>query len=335
MLDPQEVISIHAPAKGATLRQGDKLGHPHFNPRSREGSDLRGYVSTTLNVISIHAPAKGATLLHIHYNKSCVISIHAPAKGATGAASSIPFAGGISIHAPAKGATLLMLFMRLILTVFQSTLPRRERRCNISLHNIIKRFQSTLPRRERPPHSIVFTHRANFNPRSREGSDANICLGDNYGILHFNPRSREGSDAESGGQGSPGTHFNPRSREGSDRQVYTFPLLYHNFNPRSREGSDSCVARTTSRPRISIHAPAKGATLRTYPYKEVTRFQSTLPRRERRESCRADRGELQRISIHAPAKGATVDSCHNRRIRRYFNPRSREGSDSVSVSKSA
>ena len=76
-------------------------------------------------------------------------------------------------------------------------------------------FQSTLPRRERPPIPADFSQTADFNPRSREGSDimaevkeaglklfqstlprrerrerraAEIC------VHHFNPRSREGSD---------------------------------------------------------------------------------------------------------------------------------------------
>ena len=55
-------ISIHAPAKGATLYQMQKR----------------------LNLaISIHAPAKGATLYQMQKRLNLEISIHAPAKGAT------------------------------------------------------------------------------------------------------------------------------------------------------------------------------------------------------------------------------------------------------------
>ena len=55
-------ISIHAPAKGATL--------------DLEDMEVKA-------AISIHAPAKGATY-PMELNKSqCSISIHAPAKGAT------------------------------------------------------------------------------------------------------------------------------------------------------------------------------------------------------------------------------------------------------------
>ena len=86
-------------------------------------------------------------------------------------------------------------------------------------------------------------------------------------------------------------------------QVFTAAYEGH-FNPRSREGSDSRRQPTDGIDNISIHAPAKGATRSRLSYTANSLFQSTLPRRERRP---ADR------------------SCSSRL--RYFNPRSREGSD--------
>ncbi len=56
-----------------------------------------------------------------------------------------------------------------------------------------------------------------------------------------------------------------------------------NFNPRSREGSDLEAELGISIWAISIHAPARGATV--------------VP-----ETCQ----KLERISIHAPARGATT-----------------------------
>ena len=165
----------------------------------------------------------------------------------------------------------------------------------------------------------------NFNPRSREGSDAFARL-NSFRFSYFNPRSREGSDGS--------------DADGQDHTEY--------FNPRSREGSDLSRGRTSDRP---------------------TRFQSTLPRRERPYlGFRVTKGSLisihapakgatelfwcrlcvKHISIHAPAKGATLLICSlcleiifqstlPRRERRVlflcvklshnFNPRSREGSD--------
>ncbi len=121
-------------------------------------------------------------------------------------------------------------------------------------------FQSTLPRGER--------------------------LGDRTGgHLHrdFNPRSREGSDIHSRIHIKSNSNFNPRSREGSD-QKYTKSIFYcSNFNPRSREGSDDSQQLSLQASwQISIHAPARGATI--YPFGLKDRLM---------------------ISIHAPARGAT------------------------------
>ena len=61
------VISIHAPAKGATVRAGCICLHSaYFNPRSREGSDNTVHFVIAFCIISIHAPAKGATLRIFH-----------------------------------------------------------------------------------------------------------------------------------------------------------------------------------------------------------------------------------------------------------------------------
>ena len=79
---------------------------------------------------------------------------------------------------------------------------------------------------------------------------------------NFNPRSREGSDSARVYIHHFKAYFNPRSREGSDFLLKIRCPEHSDFNPRSREGSD----RTDSSNRccercISIHAPAKGATI--------------------------------------------------------------------------
>ena len=67
---------------------------------------------------------------------------------------------------------------------------------------------------------------------------------------------------------------------------------------------------------ISIHAPAKGATWAVWSMAEVCKFQSTHPRRVRLTKGIA-RVENDIISIHAPAKGATRD-CYTRPRRQAF-----------------
>ena len=125
-----DIISIHAPAKGATSRPtsisstaafqstlprrerpaaatGGGTGGRNFNPRSREGSDVAH---------------------HVHRLDGLDISIHAPAKGATRQVCTLRHQFDISIHAPAKGATFRRTCTCFQLYAFQSTLPRRERR---------------------------------------------------------------------------------------------------------------------------------------------------------------------------------------------------------------
>ena len=128
--------------------------------------------------------------------------------------------------------------------------------------------------------------------------------------MNFNPRSREGSDFHQSSFNIYIFNFNPRSREGSDLSNFIPNVFFINFNPRSREGSDATIPTNCNRyDRISIHAPAKGATHpRPSPSIISLIFQSTLPRRERRQTLSSVRCSPQ-ISIHAPAKGATKEDC--------------------------
>ena len=126
--------------------------------------------------------------------------------------------------------------------------------------------------------------------------------------FNFNPRSREGSDIPSMSGQTVSPDFNPRSREGSDYQTYRTTRTGFDFKPRSREGSDvrPCMFAGLHHI-ISIHAPAKGATSAAAIFGRLFRFQSTLPRRERQRFF-----GISQLAIS------------------YFNPRSREGSDSAS-----
>ncbi len=78
------------------------------------------------------------------------------------------------------------------------------------------------------------------------------------------------------------------------------------FNPRSREGSDFLQPVRRLYCKISIHAPARGATGGSETAgNTVSIFQSTLPRGKR---LRLTRKQIYSIfiSIHAPARGATI-----------------------------
>ena len=141
---------IRAPTQGATI-SGKRAasGHHSFNPRSHAGSDSRlrflpacykGFnprshagsdeercQSSDLPRVSIHAPTQGATF-HLHeLQLILLVSIHAPTQGATSWRGWRSLYSVVSIHAPTQGATV-MLTPSNYKNVFQSTLPRRERR---------------------------------------------------------------------------------------------------------------------------------------------------------------------------------------------------------------
>ena len=144
------MISIHAPARGATIRStkismhkkfqstlprgerrlggsGCPVDRYHFNPRSREGSDKGYAIIANLVAISIHAPARGATLEYDYETKTLTFQ------------STLP-----------RGERPPLWLRLCPHHLFQSTLPRGERQSLRELLRELGEFQSTLPRGERP-----------------------------------------------------------------------------------------------------------------------------------------------------------------------------------------
>ena len=144
-------------------------------------------------------------------------------------------------------------------------------------------------------------------------------------VVNFNPRAREGSDDCCRLFGYLRQNFNPRSREGSDKTTGADRPEPINFNPRSREGSDTIYSQIFTTRRISIRAPARGATRLGGILYRLGEFQSALPRGERHSKINATHSIV--ISIRAPARGATGSHHATERRFYHFNPRSREGSD--------
>ncbi len=119
------------------------------------------------------------------------------------------------------------------------------------------------------------------------------------------------------------------------------------FNPRPREGGDPQWMIASTNGKVSIHAPARGATCPHYRTCTRSRF-NPRPREggdcvtsgaNRCGSCFNPRpregGDLRppirlsgrQVSIHAPARGATRNP-GKERLTACFNPRPREGGDS-------
>ena len=158
--------------KGATpFTRPRSVSKFYFNPRSREGSDVKFWSWIVRSHISIHAPVKGATIERVLGSLTPFISIHAPVKGATRPRNDISN-----------------------INPFQSTLPSRERR---DWDNMLFRVKFYFNPRSREGSDISKQSSSfwwcNFNPRSREGSDNKVTA---FVIVnvYFNPRSRKGSD---------------------------------------------------------------------------------------------------------------------------------------------
>ncbi len=146
--------------------------------------------------------------------------------------------GEISIHAPAKGATRITIFLSRRLDLFQSTLPRRERRYCVMVCLPFSQFQSTLPRRERQHSAFFVIKTRNFNPRSREGSDP-LSVGlavYQYRFQSTLPR-RERRDCPIDFIKLSNISIHAPAK-GATRQRLMQVKMVKNFNPRSREGSD-------------------------------------------------------------------------------------------------
>ena len=142
----------------------------NFNPRSHEGSDQPSEDTHPVEHISIHAPTRGATSFTTSYSSLSKFQSTLPRGERLWKTCSFPFRlyfnprshegsdawcrscyshNQISIHAPTRGATMGS-FIPYLISKFQSTLPRGERRFLIMFAAcIICVFQSTLPRGER------------------------------------------------------------------------------------------------------------------------------------------------------------------------------------------
>ena len=194
----------------------------------------------------------------------------------------------ISTHAPAQGATMPPSAPPPTTPKFQPTLPHRERRCS----------------RAAPPDGG-----ADFNPRSRTGSDAGIPVGDlqKNGFQPTLPhRERRGDSrpkilAVGISTHAPAQGATRPSRDGRAGNKKFQPTLPHRERP-------TTLVYTLAQMVISTHAPAQGATC------QQKRFYQAYT-----------------ISTHAPAQGATAAGEGCTPPRWDFNPRSRTGSDIAEV----
>ena len=231
----------------------------NFNPRSHEGSDIIRLAESLGMRISIRAPARGATTVSVCAEFSGSNFNPRSREGSDIDWVSNPLCNAISIRTPARGAT--RTWTRLPrLCRFQSALPRGERHgASVEYKPTMTTISIRAPARGATTVSVCAEFSgSNFNPRSREGSDAwqkadwlyyqisirapaRGATGRPCQLLYvkgFQSALPRGERHNMVGYCQSHRDFNPRSREGSDDGTQLSVRYGCYFNPRSREGSD-------------------------------------------------------------------------------------------------
>ena len=288
--DVLPVVSIHAPAWGATQAYGPLSGadfefqstHPRgvrrssasnitacmccFNPRTRVGCDvaLCGWEGQQYMFQSTHP------------------------RGVRRPDPAYPAGWSKFQSTHPRGVRLRRLGLHHDAIVFQSTHPRGVRHEAGASTGLAWKFQSTHPRGVR--------HRAGPVPARPDGVSIHAPAWGATGREPVPCHCRRG--------------FNPRTRVGCDVH-------------RCRCGQGVELFQSTH-PR-GVRRPCPGARGRT------PVFQSTHPRGVRPGRCRPARPRP-RVSIHAPAWGATRNPRSWRCASSSFNPRTRVGCDTASMS---
>ena len=145
----RQYISIHAPAKGATIITDEKYHNvTDFYSRPREGGDI---LSVLIRQVLLHfysRPREGGDILSVLIRQVLLHFYSRPREGGDVSHYCISIFHTISIHAPAKGATL-PLMDRISVPIFLFTPPRRGRPFWQFHPRIHDQFLFTPPRRGR------------------------------------------------------------------------------------------------------------------------------------------------------------------------------------------
>ena len=322
----RQLVSIHAPARGATEISLDDVypdefqstrpqgarpalaakraaGSKCFNPRARKGRDQGGRRGREAHGVSIHAPARGATGHGRGHGPVQVVSIHAPARGATNIAKTVEQRIKVSIHAPARGATLRS----------RSTPHRRH----VSIHAPARGatagealfmapgvFQSTRPQGARRSESPSSPAPTRFNPRARKGRDYRVKNLFTRIMVSIHAPARGATSEETHGKVMHGM-FQSTRPQGARPRVCDLGMHFEH---------------------VSIHAPARGATDVSYFIEHVVSVSIHAPARGATPFQIRSARQLG-VSIHAPARGATIEQSDTDEYYPRFNPRARKGRD--------
>ena len=302
---PRTRVSIHAPARGATPKRKNRSGQcSSFNSRAREGRDALqvatpakrdGFNSRAREGRDRRPPIRAKTIIPFQFTR--------PRGARRGKAASQEPSQCFNSRAregrdspPGSRATSSR-------RSFQFTRPRGARRYPFAGRSRPPMVSIHAPARGATPSSRRRRGSSRFNSRAREGRDA-FAFAWSAMASRFQFTRPRGARRSRPWRAPPSPPcFNSRAREGRDSPRRPRRETGGRFNSRAREGRDPFRLRPRVHERVSIHAPARGATRGRQP---------VAP------------GDF--VSIHAPARGATLFACLMHPSD-SFNSRAREGRD--------
>ena len=255
------MVSIHAPARGAT---GPCLCRIYrlrcFNPRTREGCDLRGNDPGQRVLVSIHAPARGATSVCTTSSAIAWFQSTHP-RGVRPIAQSILISHQLFQSTHPRGVRLMLYEFLIFLSEFQSTHPRGVRHavdCHVTM---------------------VFT--VSIHAPARGATRPGAAQNTNNAFQSTHPRGVRLEDVIDKDVLAEFQSTHPRGVRRFPMAVAAYMMLFQSTHPRgvrlgSLPGTFTSIWFQSTHPRgvrrrphiyvrgivqVSIHAPARGATM--------------------------------------------------------------------------
>ncbi len=152
---PVPCVSIHAPARGATPPRGRRSKQILFQSTRPRGARPRCSCAAPCNrIVSIHAPARGATGLHLRTTATHSRFNPRARAGRDSAARKLSGSTSKFQSTRPRGARQMAEIKETIFGVFQSTRPRGARRRPARHRGGEAVFQSTRPRGARQDSSV-------------------------------------------------------------------------------------------------------------------------------------------------------------------------------------
>ena len=270
----------------------------HFNPRSLAGATIGGTAITPMTAFQSTLP-RGSDTSGGGSAGGGAISIHAPSRERLSGANTPIDGQVISIHAPSRERLVVWIHIILI-SLFQSTLPRGSDMIRCLAIKRDMPFQSTLPR----------------------GSDHFFSLLVSYGRL-FQSTLPRGSDQDNQNRSHQDLQFQSTLPRGSDRHMGTHhPYKLISIHAPSRERPE--YRRRKHQQRYFNPRSLAGATpFSTSAMPLTSTFQSTLPRGSDFLDIRIT---FIRINFNPRSlAGATSSANLRSELSLHFNPRSLAG----------